>query len=90
MKNIISKIKYYGKDEHTVHHFTTNLDAWLSGKSLEFSPIKGAKFNKGMTLAVREFDKDHCIYILMEEDCFKVDEGHPKSSHVSVSKGGTK
>lgn len=69
--SIISKVKYYGKNEHVVDHYATKLDQWLKGKKLEFSPIKGATFNKGMTMAIVEFDKDHCIYILMEEDCFR-------------------
>ena len=71
MKNIIAKINYFGKNEHIVDHYTTKLDLWLKGKEIEFSPIKGAKFGKGMTMAVVEFDKDHCIYILLEENCFK-------------------
>lgn len=71
LNNIIARIGYYGKNEHTVKNYKTNLDLWLKGKQLEFDPIKYADFGK-MALAVVEFDKDHCIYILLEEDCFKL------------------
>lgn len=64
-------IKHYGKNEHTVNHFTTNLDKWLKGKELKFEPIKNARFIDGMTLCVVEFNKDNCIYILLPENVFK-------------------
>jgi len=70
MDNIIAKIGYYSKNEHPVKNYKTNLDMWLKGKQLEFSPVKYAEFGK-MALSVVEFDKDHCIYILLEEDVFK-------------------
>lgn len=63
-------IKHYGKNEHAVNHFTTNLDKWLKGKELKFEPIKNATFGK-MTLCIVEFDKDNCIYILLPEEVFE-------------------
>lgn len=71
-----SRIGYYGKNEHTVYHFNTKLDKWLKGKTLEFYPIRYAKFGTAkkmsrMTLSVVEFDKDNCIYILLPEDVFR-------------------
>ena len=71
IKNIEARIGYYGKNEHTVNFFKTNLDKWLKGKELEFSPVKYAKFGK-MTLSVVEFDKDHSIYILLPEEVFNL------------------
>jgi hypothetical protein len=69
VKNVEARIAYYGKNEHGVDRYTTKLDPWLKGE-LEFTPVKYAKFEK-MTLSVVEFDKDHCIYILLPESVFR-------------------
>ncbi len=68
-QDVFSKVYYYGKNEHVVQKYTTKLDIWLKNKSLEFAPVKYARFGKS-TLSVVEFDKDHCIYIILPEDVF--------------------
>jgi len=72
-KNIQSRIGHYGKNEHPIKFITARLDYWLKGKDLEFTPVKYAKFGK-MALSIVEFDKDHCIYILLPEDVFTASE----------------
>lgn len=68
-EDVFSKIYYYGKNEHIIQKYTTKLDIWLKNKKLDFHPVKYAKFGKS-TLSIVEFDKDHCIYIILPEDVF--------------------
>ncbi len=76
LKNIFARIGYYGKGEHRPDLYKANLDIWLKGKKLEFDPVKYAKFGKSV-LSVVEFDKDHCIYIVLPEDVFQSDKDLP-------------
>lgn len=50
--------------------YTTSMRKWLE-KPLEFDRIDGAEFKKGYVLATVPFDKDHIIYVLIEEEVFK-------------------
>ena len=64
-----ARIKY--PNSLTCWDYKTNLKKWFN-EDVEFSRINGATFSKSMVLAVIEFDKDHCIYVLVPEDIFTV------------------
>jgi len=50
--------------------YKVSLKKWLN-KDIEFSKIGYANFSDLMVLGVVEFDKDHCIYVLLPENVFK-------------------
>ena len=64
---IEATIKYTTKGKKCV----TNLDEWLKGENIEFNEVDYVNFKESM-LSVVMFDKDHCIYVVMPKDCFKV------------------
>lgn len=68
---IQAKIKYPSSNKDW--NYKASLKKWLS-KEIEFSKIDGAKFSNSMVLGVVEFDKDHCIYVLLPENVFKGDK----------------
>lgn len=55
-----------GKDVRT---YKTSLKKWLS-KKIEFDEMNRSEFSDGMLLSVVEFDKDHCIYVLIPRSVF--------------------
>ena len=54
--------------------YTTNIKKWL-GKTLTFNKTDGIEFSDKMVMATVEFDKDHCLYVLMEEESFTKQKG---------------
>ena len=68
MKNIQARISY--KVEKLPVVYKTSMKQWLT-KKIVFERINYAKFTKEMVLAVVEFDKDNCIYVLLPEGVFK-------------------
>lgn len=49
--------------------YKASLKKWLT-KNIIFERINHAKFTNEMVLAVVEFDKDNCIYVLLPEAVF--------------------
>jgi hypothetical protein len=68
MKNIQARISY--KVEKSPVSYKASMKQWLT-KKIMFERINYAKFTKEMVLAVVEFDKDNCIYVLVPEAVFK-------------------
>lgn len=67
--NVITSIGYLSNKLHN-KTYKTSLKKWLT-KKIEFRQIDHAVFSDKMVYAVVEFDKDHCIHILLEENVFK-------------------
>lgn len=68
MKNIQARISY--KNPKNSLSVTTSLSRWLR-KKIDFHSIKKASFSEDMLLSVVEFDKNHCIYVLLPKDLFQ-------------------
>ena len=68
MTKIQARISY--KNPKNSLSVTMSLKQWLT-KKIDFHSIKKASFSEDMLLSVVEFDKDHCIYILLPKDLFQ-------------------
>lgn len=67
--------------------YKTKLTHWLS-KDLVFEKIVYAKFSDSMVMAVVQFDKDHCIYVLVPEDIFSKEEDLTREFDITPNKKG--
>jgi hypothetical protein len=67
--NIIARIKV--KSASKTKTYKASLKRWLS-KPITFESIDGVEFSDQMVLATVEFDKDHCIYVLLPEEVFEM------------------
>ena len=68
MKNIQARISY--KVEKLPVAYEASMKQWLT-KKIMFKRINYAKFTNDMVLAVVEFDKNNCIYVLLPKAVFK-------------------
>ena len=49
---------------------TTSLDNWLKKKNMTFDEIDSISIGDRFMVATVEFDKDHCIYVLLPKEVF--------------------